>query len=70
MTNTRKEILSITFTGVTTNTRNGNTVDYLYWGNDQHTKVKLSITFTGVMTNTRKEILSITFTGVTTNIRK
>ena len=37
-TNIRKEVSSITFTGIKTNIQNGNTVNYLYWGNDQHTK--------------------------------
>ena len=54
-TNIRKKIPSITFTGIKTNIRK-NTVNYLYWDNDQHTKEIPSIIFIGIMTNIRKNI--------------
>jgi len=47
-----------------------NTVNYFYWGNDRHTTRIPSIIFIGIMTNIWKKILSIIFTGIMTNIRK
>jgi len=52
MTNARNEILSITFTEITTNSRHE----------------ILSITFTEITTNSRNEILSITFTEIMTKL--
>ena len=54
MTNIRKKIPSITFTGIMTNIR----------------KKIPSIIFTGIMTNIRNEILSIIFTEIMTKLGK
>jgi len=68
---TGRKKLSITFIGVMTHIRKGNTVNYLYWGNDQHTKGNtVNYLHWGNDEHTKEEIPSITFTKVTTNIQK